>query len=1050
MALPPLITKEGLVLNNMMPSEGALGNYTPPGTASSEGISLLMRGMLRAAIATKDKTKKAYCEFLFDAACNYFFKGQRPSSVSGQTWHHSWIANGGAAFSARGPLAPSGDAGLSGFVYGRDPESTVNFVNGVGQLTPAPDICYQVVTQGTTFVWDNVFAELTSGANLQVDYYINSAGDKVFGTQKAGSFGQPSIPAGAHQDGGPGKIVLKTNTTGALGVCYSVTVPEVRIAYGELYEAWPMWRKLADNEISTAADAIHWFLDAFAMGKQLDPTNQDWINAFDRMQEIWTLTCKQESDGTRIFQAGSDGPYNNFPLTYSYAYGRDNVDDISTQWNAVPPSDRYTATRGTDGNVAFVLPEASGEVGSGLPIRYGVSFENKPLFLDYVRESTLRLESSSTMEQTLDVVMSDVNDKQYTATVLIGPSTEPVIIGMSAFLQFQQEPGDSSGTSTGDWGGDDNWVEPDYPAVPWPGRRMATVGDSITFYNCAHVNSPYGNRFENYGYGYSGWWVHAEQIMNGRTSLEHGIQPNITGAHTGTSFAVAGTKAQNWWLAQDFPESPNTPTVGPMYAALNNLDKFDMVCMMGGTNDLSGNEKAVRVLNRMRRAATDLAAQGKWVFLAVIPPRTRRELRGYTYIEQTQILDRLLEVNQGLRDWVADARPPNIFLIDWYDDLLGPNGVDPAGLYSHPTDPNGRDTIGNFRTDAPGLVFFHDGLHPAPAGARIMGEHTARVMIAAGIPARENLQSLGPLTLGPNLLSNPTFGFTAFDTTENLTNYNQSDIGWALGLGAQKKVGTLHDGFEHGKVPNNWKFFRATNKSNLQVGIGEGGVYTNFLNYMYSGDVGKFPTIAEYLNDSTWPEGSVKVSLVIHEGASAFQIDVDMPVTGNKNESFVFTTDIPRRQHGPWDNYGFAGPDYVNGADAMIIPNTVYFPGDMLLAESTIVFQGLNETLHSCQQVLYFYQNNLLVSTGSKLAAFGNHPFIYPPSDMDKIRFHTKDRQILLRSPAIKVPTPETGERMQYAEVRFEIGFDASVIGPKGRIIIKNPGVRRVTGGTPL
>ena len=43
-----LITEEGLVLNNMMPDTGALGGYTPLGTASSEGISLMLRGMVRA------------------------------------------------------------------------------------------------------------------------------------------------------------------------------------------------------------------------------------------------------------------------------------------------------------------------------------------------------------------------------------------------------------------------------------------------------------------------------------------------------------------------------------------------------------------------------------------------------------------------------------------------------------------------------------------------------------------------------------------------------------------------------------------------------------------------------------------------------------------------------------------------------------------------------------------------------------------------------------------------------------------------------------------
>lgn len=1048
--IPPLITTEGLVLNNQMPAQGALGNYTPPGTASSEGISLLMRGMLRAAIATNDPTKKAFCKFLFDSACTIFFKGERPSADSGALWNHSWIANGGAAFSVRGPLQPSGDLALSGYLYGRDPESAVVFTDGVGQLSPPPDIVYQVVSQNAAFVWGNVFSELVQGQNYEVDYYIDAKGNKIFGTQKGGSFGQPAIPVGEHNDGAPGKIVLVNSLSGTLGVNYCETVPDVVVGYSELYEAWPMWRRLAEQEVSTAADAIHWFLDAFALGKEMEPTNPDWINAFNRMKDVWDITCNQVSNNTRIFQAGANGEYNNFPLTYSYGYGRNNVDDPSTNWDVQPPSDRYTVARTQDNYVTFTMPKEDGASGSGLPIRYGVAFENKPLYLDYVAESKLVLDSFASAAQTIDVSFTDNAGNEYSTTALLGSTSDPLNIGMGQFLQFQQVPGDASGTQTGDWGAEGEFVMPSYDPVPFPGRRMATVGDSITFYNAAYVPPKGdGTRYENYGSGFAGYWVNAEQIMRGRTMLEHGIQPNLTGNHRGTSFAVAGTKVANWWLAQDFPSSPNTPQVGPMYAALNNLSKYDCVVLMGGTNDLSGNDTAQRVLNRLKYAVTDLAKNGKWVYFCTIPPRTRWELRGYTYIQQTQILQALRDVNQGIRDWVTNERPPNVFLVDWWDKLVGPNGVDPAGLVSHPSDPNGRDSLGNYRTDSPGLVFAHDGLHPGPAMARHMGEVLADVMITSGVPARDNNLTLGPLTLGPNLLSNPTFGFTPLNPTTNPANYNQSDIGWAYGLGTQVMSGALHNGYQYGKMPNNWHFYRSTNAENIPIGVGTGGVYSNFMAYTYSDMISEFPSISQYMANSTWPDGAVTVTLITHDGTPAIQIDVNMPVTGNKNESFVLVHAFPRRQHGPWDNYGYNGPD-ASSPNPMVVPNTVYFPGDMILAESDIVLENMNETCHSLQQVVYFYQNNPGISFGSKLAAFGNHPFFYPPSDMDRIRLHTKDRQILLRSPAIKVPQPEVGEAMQYAELRYEIGFDASTIAPRARIIIKNPAVRRITGGTPL
>lgn len=1051
--LPPLITTEGLVLNNQMPGEGALGNYTPKGTASSEGVSLLMRGVLRAAQATGDPEMKAYANFLFDAACKFFFKDQRPPASAGEGWHHSWICNGGASFSVRGPLATSGDLALAGFIYGRDPQSTVVFADGVGQLNPAPDICYQVVSQDAAFVWPNVFSDLTKGKAYEVDYYIDVKGNKVFGTQKGGSFGQPAIPAGQHSDGAPGKIKLKSSVNGTCGVNYNVTVPDVNVAYGELYEAWPMWRKLAAEEVSTAADAIHWFIDAFQLGRELDPSNMDWTNAINRMQEVWEITCNQESNSDLIFKGGADGPYNNFPLTYSYGYGRDNIDKPNTNWDAVPPTDRYSVERTADGYVTFKMGKEDAEIGTGKPIRYGVAFENKPLYLEYTGASSIKLQSHSTMQQILDVTIADITDAQFSASVLLGSVAGGVVdIGMSQFLQFQNEPGDASGNQTGDWETDDEFVMPVYQPVPWPGRRVALVGDSITAYNAAYIPPKAGQPFyENYGYGYGGWWVNAEQIMRGRTMIEHGISNNYTGKHTGTSFAVAGTKVQHWWLAQDFPASPNVPEVGPMYAALNNLSKFDLVCMMGGTNDLSGNAKAIHVLNRLKRAATDLAKEGKWVYLGVIPPRTRFYLRGYTFIEQDQIFARIKEVNQGLRDWITNDRPPNIFLVDWYNDLLGPNGKDPAGLQSHASDPNGDVVLGNYRADAPGVVFFHDGLHPGPGAGRIMGEKLADVMIASGVAARVDNQSLGPLQLeARNLIANPTFIFTAFDTTKNPNNYNQSDIGWAYGLGAHKKVGTLHDGYEFGKIPNNWRFARSTNADAINpFGTGVGGVYTNFLGYRYKDAVEQFPAVGEYINDSTWPDGSVNVSIGVHSGTPAIIIDVNMPVTGNKNESFVLMTDIPRRQHGVWDNYGYDGPDKDNSPPT-VVPNTTYFAGDMLLTETDVVLEGLNATMHSCQSVLLIVQDNPNDPQGAKLSSFGNHPYMYPPSDMDKIRFHTKDRVIQLRAPAIRIPQRDVGQELNYATLKFEIGFDASKIGPKGRIIIKNPRVVRVIGGTPL
>lgn len=1047
--IPPLITLEGLVLNNMMPESGALGGYTPPGTASSEGVALLMRGILRAALATDNPEMLAYAKFLYEGAVNSFFKGVYPADAGVDGWDHSWICNGGATFNVRGPLQASGDLALSGYIYGRDPEASVIFTGGIGQLTPPPQIVYQVVSEDATFVWPNVFAELVTGNNLDVDFYIDAGGNKVFGSQRGGSFGQPAIPAGQHNDGAPGLIKLKTATTGTLGVSYCVTEANVSIAYNELYEAWPMWRKLGATEVSTAGDAIHWFLDAFTLGLLLEPSNTEWSIAKAEMLKVFVETCKQESDTTDIFKAGPTGPYNNFPLTYSYGYGRENIDDPNTNWDVVPPSLKYSVERATDGYVSFTLPAENSAVGSGGAARYGVVFENDPLFLEYTNASQLSLDIQASVPMVMQLGFSNKAGESFNTSILITPTSSPQLVSISQFKQFQQTPGDSLGEKSGEWPVDPSeWEMPDYPAVGFPGRRVSIVGDSISFLNTAHVPLK-GNRYENYGSGFCGWWVNAEQILGGRTILEHGIQADLTGNKHGTSFAVAGTQVRNWNLAVDFPVSNLIPQVGPMFAAKANLSKFDLCFMMGGTNDLSGSVSAADVLLSLKIAATDIAKEGKWVFLATIPPRSRNELKGHTYEQQTVILTRLQTVNQGLRDWVSSATPPpNVYLVDWWDDLVGPNGIDPAGSVSHSSDPAGGDSLGNFRPDAPGLVFFHDGLHPTPAGGRVMGKVTAAAMIAAGIPVRESPTAFGPLTLGPNLLANPNFIFTQFDTTPNSANYNTSDIGWAYGLGAQVKVGKLHNGFTHGKMPDNWHFYKSTNSEDVPIGIGTGGVYSNFMSFTYEDMVSEFPSIATYMGDSTWPNGAVAVSIVTDGGVPALRLDINIPVTGNKNESFVLCAHVPRRQHGPWDNYGYNGPDAGN-SNPTVVPNTIFAAGDKIMVDSDIVLSGMTASCVSLQQVLYFYQNNPGVTFGAKLLSFGNHPFFWPPSDIDAIRLHTEDRTINLHTPAITVPTPLSGEIANYAELRYEIGFDASVAPVTAVILIKNVSVRKVIGGTP-
>ncbi|WP_313453337.1 hypothetical protein [Stutzerimonas nitrititolerans] len=437
--MPQLTTTEGLVKNNQFVG-GALGGYLADGAASSEGISLLMRGVANAYRVDRDPKKLAYLKFLMDAACKYFFFDSRPTADSSIPWYHTWLVNAGKPFNVRGPLAENGMLDQGGFIG-----VPVTFVGGRAVLDPAPDIVYQVVTPGSVFVWNNVFSELEpgTGSRVGVDYYVNSANNKIFGTQAGGSFGQPSEVGSVERNG---TLVLTEPLDGTYLVNYVVSVPDVQIDYGEAYEGWPMWRKLAADERAMAADAIHWFIDAFRHLREADPLNKEWEYAHLRLIDCWNECCEQESNNTKVFVSGANGPYNNFPLTYSFSYGVDNVDDESTQWSNQPPTSYYTAERAVDGYVMFTMPHTDAEIGSGQAKRYGVVFENKPLYIDYDESTSLYIDTQCSVETILTATITSQDGSVFHAPVQSGPASKPVTMSIGQFMRFHD--GD---TEVGRW-----------------------------------------------------------------------------------------------------------------------------------------------------------------------------------------------------------------------------------------------------------------------------------------------------------------------------------------------------------------------------------------------------------------------------------------------------------------------------------------------------------------------------------------------------------------------------------------------------------------------
>jgi len=558
MTMPNLVTKDGLVRNNQFTGV-ALGGYLPDGAASSEGIALMLRGVARSYAATLDPQKLEYAKFLMNAMNVYFAKNHKvEDSTLDSPWYTTWLVNSSGPFAVRGPVDNDHLDG-GGYIGNNYLNSNVNFTSGVGTLYPAPDIVYQVATNGSEFVWQNVFSEIVpgTGTNVDVEYYVTSEfwvdydtnlpttnNVKVYGTQKGGSFGQPRTQATNNTFDYKGKIVLKDKSiNGVYLVNYSVKIDGLNgnptvdplnpasqpIAYGDPYEGWPMWRHMGENEFAIAGDALHWITDAFYILKEADPfsvvtptatvENPNptpvplWQTAYDRSIEVWKECCNQDSNSTHIFLAGSKGEYNNFPLTYSYSYGRTNLDDPTTSWNylSAASSDlnidaEYTAKRTTAGWIQFETKNRNAVIGTGANIRYGLSFENSPLFLNILAGSSLQLAlytdpSSVSTNVLCSLEIIDNANISHIAVSLAtnGAGKTPVTfknVAMSSFLGFPTTAEDTLevGVDFGDWSTDvivapsDQYVVPTYSVVAFPGRKVALVGDSITYMNTSWFN----------------------------------------------------------------------------------------------------------------------------------------------------------------------------------------------------------------------------------------------------------------------------------------------------------------------------------------------------------------------------------------------------------------------------------------------------------------------------------------------------------------------------------------------------------------------------------
>lgn len=1050
--IPPLITKEGLVKHHQNDGDTQFG-YMPAGAATAESLALMMRAVSHAFHYDNDATKLAFVSTLMNAACKYHYFGNRPTANARTPWYFTNLINAGPSFAVYGPLVTGGRLDSNGVL-----SHEVSFVRGRAVLDSAMIKLYKVVSKDAEFVWDNVYSDIVAGTGhvVDVEYYVDAKGRKVYGVQRNVGYAQP-LEEGSTEP--PGTIVLKSPITAVYKANYAVEVTGTNVAYGESYDVWPMWRKSEAGERQMNIAVLHWFGDAFRTMIALRPEELEWKLALDRTLDTWSLAGNNDSNNAYLFKAGANGKFDNFPLTHGRAAGIDSV--TLESWKAKAPHAYISGERSADGYVLMRLPFMAGTSDStDSKLRTGAYFENDRVFMSYDASTQLYMDVQSTVTTACTVTVESDTGVSYETTVLAGGIKNPQTITMNQMLRYQSAPGDAEGLQSGDWEDTptEEWVPPVYPAVGFPGYRVALIGDGLSSVNDVAVMPTLANKWhESYGRAAGSYFNCANQLLGQRLVLEPIVKDRLS-RPLGLNTSVAGSRISLWGETSIDPLGDGVSYPGPMYAMSRNVDAFDIAVVQGGIQDLIRNVHTETVLLNLKKAVLDVARRGKWVFVMSLLPVTRDHIggwyrpggggwlgpkpsvedKGYSLGEQNLIRQRILAVNQGLRDWFTKDKPKNCFFVDAYDALVGPNGIDPAGLLSNANDPHTKSAPGNYKEGFSTTPFTYNGMDLTPTGAAVVGKVLAIKLADSGVSAPT--PSAYPIKYADNLLANPTFVITT-ERPANLAGASNV-LGRAIGLGNAKtdithNAGlTVHNnvglGYEHGQVPDKWFLYRASNVNGEQ--------WTNFNGYTWRDLSPIWPTLAEYLDDSTWVDGCLKSEVIWIGDEPCWKLTFATPKTGNRNESFLVKAMLPHGQPGVWDKGGTAGST----------ANALYVPGESLQGEALVEVTNASN-LYGWRMGLNLISVNSagvaaegIAPLGSRMAGFDNSQVFWPPTELAKQTSVTNLPAVLYRTPAVKAPARAVDTDRYFAELTFEFATDASQQAASVTVIIRQPKVRKI------
>lgn len=320
------------IVNNNLHYEVALSGYMPNGTAVTEAQALIILGYIHAYQATQNKEFLDRAVKFAHAYVDVFYQ-KLPPPMNAALWRCHWAVNGKQPFSSLGPQN-YGKMSASGAIG-----AEIQFVDGVAQIGAGRPFfgdklmrVYRVFSGKLS--WRNVFSDLRTGTNYEIDYYVNVRGLKL--RVDGSEIGATTEPVG--------KIVLTQPYTGPLLVNFA-TLTGPTIERNQPFEGWPMWSPVSREEFGNAVDAEQWAAEAFYLLHQ-ETKDEYWL----RCWEACAFTLRD------FATLGSQDYY--FIKTNSTRYVH--TEGISYDWSYSTNNAPYTI--GRDGQDGYIVVAKEAEL----------------------------------------------------------------------------------------------------------------------------------------------------------------------------------------------------------------------------------------------------------------------------------------------------------------------------------------------------------------------------------------------------------------------------------------------------------------------------------------------------------------------------------------------------------------------------------------------------------------------------------------------------------------------------------------------------------------